>query len=49
MSFIDCQVGYYNNLIVTITDQNDRGVVLLDPNMTILLVVDEDAHKTEMK
>lgn len=49
MSFIDCQVGFYNNLIVTITDQNDRGVVLLDPNMTILLVVDEDVRKSEMK
>jgi hypothetical protein len=49
MSFINCQVGYYNNLIVTITDQNDRGVVLLDPNMTILLVIDEDSHKMEMK
>jgi len=49
MSFIDCQTGYYSNLIVTISDQNDRSVVLLDPNMTILLVIDEDAHKTEMK
>lgn len=49
MSFIDCQVGYYNNILVSITDQNDRGVVLLDPNMTILLVIDEDAHKMEMK
>jgi hypothetical protein len=49
MSFIDCQVGYYNSLTVNITDQNDRAVVLLDPNMTILLVIDEDAHKTELK
>lgn len=45
MSFIDCQTGYYNSLTVTITDQNDRGVILLDPNMTVLLVIDEDAHK----
>jgi len=45
MSFIDCQTGFYNNLLVTITDQNDRSVVLLDPNMTVLLVIDEDAHK----
>ena len=49
MSFIDCQTGYYNNLIVSITDQNDRGVVLLDPNMTVLLVIDEDSHKLEAK
>jgi len=49
MSFIDCQVGHYNSLSVSITDQNDRGVVLLDPNLTILLVIDEDSHKTEMK
>jgi hypothetical protein len=49
MSFIDCQVGFYNNITVTITDQNDRGVVLLDPNMTVLLVIDEDAHKMESK
>jgi hypothetical protein len=49
MSFIDCQTGYYNNISVTITDQNDRAVVLLDPNITILLVIDEDAHKMEMK
>jgi hypothetical protein len=49
MSFIDCQVGFYNNLVVTITDQNDRGVVLLDPNMNILLCIDEDSHKYEMK
>ena len=49
MSFIDCQTGYYNTILVTITDQNDRAVVLLDPNITILLVIDEDAHKMEMK
>jgi len=49
MSFIDCQVGFYNNITVTITDQNDRAVVLLDPNMNILLVIDEDSHKLEMK
>jgi hypothetical protein len=48
MAFIDVQTGYYNSLTVTITDQNDRGVVVLDPNMTILLVIDEDV-KNEMK
>ena len=46
MSFIDCQVGYYNNLTVTITDQNDRGCILLDPNMTILLVIDDAPIKS---
>ena len=39
MSFIDCQVGYYNSLTVTITDQSDRHVVILDPNINILLVI----------
>ena len=41
MSFIDCQIGHYNSLSLSITDQADRNVTLLDPNLTILLVIDE--------
>jgi hypothetical protein len=39
MSFIDCQSGYYSNMTVTITDQNDRRVQILDPTMCILFVI----------
>lgn len=41
MAFIDCQAGFYTNVTVVITDQNDRDCIVLDPNMIILLVVDE--------
>jgi hypothetical protein len=39
MSFIDCAPGYYNSMTVSISDQNDRRVILLDPNMCILFVI----------
>jgi len=38
-SFIDVNVGYYSDFRVTITDQDDRPTTILDPDLTILLVV----------
>jgi hypothetical protein len=39
LSFIDCQTGYYNSMTVTITDQNDRKVQILDGNLCILFCI----------
>lgn len=38
-SFIDVAPGYYNVFRVEFTDQNNRGVVILDPNITVLIII----------
>lgn len=38
-SFIDVSPGYYNVFRVEFTDQNNRGVVILDPNITVLIII----------
>jgi hypothetical protein len=41
MALIDCQPGFYTNVTVSLSDQNDRECIVLDPNIVILLVIDE--------
>jgi hypothetical protein len=31
--------GYYNIFRVEFTDQNNRPVVILDPNITVLIII----------
>lgn len=38
-SFIDVSPGYYNVFRLEFTDQNNRGVVILDPNITVLIII----------
>ena len=38
-SFIDVMPGYYNIFRVEFTDQNNRPVVILDPNITVLIII----------
>ena len=38
-SFIDVSPGYYNVFRIEFTDQNNRGVVILDPNITVLIII----------
>ena len=38
-AFIDVSPAYYNVFRVELTDQNNRGVVILDPNIIILIII----------
>lgn len=38
-SFIDVMPGYYNIFRVEFTDQNNRPVIILDPNITVLIII----------
>jgi hypothetical protein len=38
-SFIDVNAGSYANFRVSLTDQEDKPIVILDPDITILLVI----------
>lgn len=38
-SFIDVMPGYYNVFRVELTDQNNRPVIILDPNITVLIII----------
>jgi len=44
-SFIDVSPGYYNVFRVEFTDQNNRPVVILDPNITVLIII-KDADES---
>jgi hypothetical protein len=44
-SFIDVSQGYYNVFRVEFTDQNNRGVVILDPNITVLIIIKEKEER----
>jgi len=44
-SFIDVSPGYYNVFRIEFTDQNNRGVVILDPNITVLIII-KDANES---
>jgi hypothetical protein len=38
-SYIDCSAGNYGVFRVEFSDQADRPVVILDPNITVLIVL----------
>jgi len=38
-SFIDVNAGSYANFRISLTDQNDQPITILDPDVTILLVI----------
>ena len=37
--FIDCQAGQYDRFLITLTDQNNQPVTILDPNVVILIAI----------